>query len=124
MIINTGGDSHRNKGPKLLWTNPDVDTGTLNAMSSLSLEIDFTDYDMLYIVTALSTTVDFIKTDVIMPYVAPKQTIGYNNGANTYARTVTITNTELNIGSPYKMANASPSTVDNKYVIPMYIYGY
>lgn len=124
MIINTGGDSRKNRELQLLWTNPDAYAEKLNAMASQTLDLDATGYETLYIVTVLSTDVKFIKTDVVMPGIAPQQTIGYNNGTTTYVRTVTITDAKLNIGSAYKMANASPTAVDNKYVIPMYIYGY
>ena len=124
MIINTGGDSRKNRELQLLWINPDAYAEKLKAMASQTLDFNVTGYETLYIVTVLSTDVKFIKTDVVMPGIATQQTVGYNNGTTTYVRTVTITDEKLTIGSAYKMANASPTAVDNKYVIPMYIYGY
>lgn len=107
---------------KTLWTNSDP--SATFAPQNITLASD--DYDFLYVVCTMSTSISREITSLIEAESTGfiTTTFAATGGINMYQRTIQYTSkTVLSITDAYKITNGAYGGVDNTIIIPTAIYG-
>lgn len=124
MIINANTYDDRAYHMELIWENDDPSTVF---RSSTNLQLNVSEYKLLYISFYSSNTQQDINTQMFAPQF-DKITLSCVEGSRIYCRTVYIENSYLMFGNGhycvYSISDGSVSEYDDdSYVIPYRIYG-